>query len=86
MSPLTASALKCYRFTLTLAGESEMTDELQGRILSVGCDDACLWSEGGTLYLSFDREAGSLGQAIGSAVEDVERAGSAAARVEVDGL
>ena len=85
MSLLVNPALKCYRFTLALAGESEMTDELQGRILGAGGDDASLWSEGGTLYLSFDREAESLGKAIGSAVEDVGRAGCAVVRVDVDG-
>ena len=76
--------MNTYRFTLALAGVSVMTDELQGRVLSAGCDDASLWSEGDTVYLSFDRGSASLGQAIGSAVEDVERAGLGVARVEVD--
>jgi hypothetical protein len=84
MSLLTEPALKTYGFTLLLAGESEMTDELQGRLLAAGCDDASLWSEAGSVYLSFDRQAASLGKAIGSAVEDVERAGLGVARVEVD--
>ena len=74
MSLLTEPALKTYRFTLALSGVSEMTDELQGRLLEIGCDDASLWSEGDTVYLSFDR--GCLaGPGDGSAVEDVERAG-----------
>jgi hypothetical protein len=37
------------------------------------------------LGLSFDREAGSLGDAVGSAIRDVERAGFAVARVDVGG-
>ena len=84
MSLITAPAIKCFRFTLSLAGKNEMTDELQGRILAAGCDDASLWSEGGQVFLGFDRNAESLGMAIGSAVQDVERAGCVVARVEVD--
>jgi hypothetical protein len=78
------TTLATYHFTLTLAGVVEMTDELQGKLLQVGCDDASLWSEGQTVFLSFDREAESLGDAIGSAVNDVARAGFSVARVEVE--
>ena len=51
----------------------------------VGCDDALLSSRGGKVYLRFDREAESLGDAIGSAVKDVERAGLTVARVDIGG-
>jgi hypothetical protein len=52
-------------------------------LYEAGCDDASVWSEGPTMYLEFHREAGSLGDAIGSAVKDVEAAGHAVARGEV---
>lgn len=54
-------------------------------MLRAGCDDASLWGEGPVVYLEFDRESGSLGDAIGSAVKDVERAGFGVARVDVGG-
>ena len=96
----TEPALKTYRFTFTLGGVPEvpaglsdvefnermdgLMDELGGRVHAAGCDDASLSARGQTFFLGFDREAGSLGKAIGSAVEDVVSAGLAVARVEVD--
>jgi hypothetical protein len=44
-------------------------------VLATGCDDASLKSSGPTAYLSFDREASDLADAISSAVKAVERAG-----------
>jgi hypothetical protein len=76
--------LRTHHFTLTLSGVSGLTDELQGNLLKAGCDDASLWSEGETVHLDFSRKSESLGDAIGSAVKDVGRAGYAIARVDVD--
>jgi len=73
-----------YEFVLTLAGSDELTAELADTLFEAGCDDATLHSEGPVLYLDFDREAESLGDAIGSAVKDVERAGYNVSRVEVE--
>jgi hypothetical protein len=53
-------------------------------LIEAGCDDASLWSEGETVCLEFSRAAQSLGDAIGSAVKDVMRAGLTVARVEVE--
>jgi hypothetical protein len=80
----TKTTLATQDFTLILAGVSELTDELQGKLIEVGCDDASLWSEGKMVCLEFSRAAESLGDAIGSAVKDVMRAGLAVARVEVE--
>lgn len=63
---------------------ADLMDETAGRVLAVGCDDATLVARGQTFSLGFDREAESLGDAIGSAVKAVERAGFAVARVEVE--
>jgi hypothetical protein len=75
---------RTYGFTFTLGGVDDMTDELQGALLRAGCDDGSLWARGRDVYLSFDRESESLGDAIGSAVKDVEKAGYTVARIEVE--
>ena len=74
-----------YRFVVALSDVSEITDAMEDAVLGAGCDDALLWSRGGAVGLSFDREADSLGDAVGSAIRDVERAGLAVSRVEVAG-
>jgi hypothetical protein len=97
----TRTTVKTYRFTITLAGAptpdaglddaawsdrmAELLDELTGRALAAGLDDATLGSCGEVFTLDFDREAESLGDAIGSAVKDIERAGFTVDRVDVDG-
>ncbi len=75
-------ALRTYSFTLTLAGLDELTIEVGEAIYAI-LDDGFLHSEGPTISLDLDREAGSLGDAIGSAVNDVERAGFTVARIDV---
>lgn len=49
-------------------------DELEERVLDVGCDDTTLWSREGEVFLTFHRKARSLSQAIRSALEDLEEA------------
>jgi hypothetical protein len=78
------TTLSTHHFTIMLRGVSAITDELQGKLLDAGCDDASLWSEGETVLLDFSREAESLGDALGSAVKDVARAGFQVARVDVE--
>jgi hypothetical protein len=75
---------KTYSFTLTLAGIDELTIEIGDALYAV-IDDGFLHSDGPLVYLDFDREAETLGDAIGSAVKDVERAGFAVARIDVGG-
>lgn len=77
------ATLKTFAFTLVLSGASELTEEIANALFEAGCDDAGDGSCDGILTVDFDREAGSLGEAIGSAIADVERAGFAIARVEV---
>jgi hypothetical protein len=62
----------------------ELTVEVADRRYEAGFDDSSPQSEGPTVSLDFHREAGSLGDALGTAVKDVERAGFAVARVEVE--
>lgn len=61
-----------------------MTVEAADALYEAGCDDASPRSQGATVQLDFHREAGSLSQAIGPAVNDVERAGYRVARVEME--
>jgi hypothetical protein len=77
------ATLKTHSFRLTLAGVSEVTDAMENALFESGCDDAGVGSCDGVVSLDFEREAGCLGDAIGSAVKDVERAGFAVARVDV---
>jgi len=76
---------KTFAFSTTLDGVSELTTALADALFEAGCGDATPASRDGVVTIYFDREAGSLGDAIGSAVKDVERAGFAVARVDVDG-
>jgi hypothetical protein len=77
-------ATRVYDFTFTISGVDELTVEVADALYEAGCDDASPHSEGPTVYLDFHREAESLGDAIGSAVKNVERAGYAVARVDLD--
>lgn len=97
MMPTTA--VKTCRFRITLAGipspepglddeawdarMAELLDELTGRVLAAGLDDTGLGSCGEVFSLDFEREAGSLAEAVGAAIADVERAGLAVANIEV---
>ena len=78
-------ATRVYDFTCTLEGPDEFTVELADRLYEAGCDDATFGTSNGVHFGTFHREAESLGDAIGSAVKDVERAGFTVARVDVGG-
>jgi hypothetical protein len=77
-------ATRVYDFTFTLTGEHEFTPELADALYEAGCDDASVRSEEPTVYLDFHRQAESLGDAIGSAVKNVQAAGYAVARIDVE--
>jgi hypothetical protein len=77
-------ATRVHDFTCTLAGVTELTVEVADVLYEAGCDDASPHSAGLTVYLTFHREADSLGDAIGSAVKDVERAGYKVSHVAVE--
>lgn len=62
------------------AGE-DLVDELYGR-----CDDATISTRGSTVIVEFDREAETFGEAVRSAIEDVEAAALTVERLEADEL
>ncbi len=75
---------KTYTFFLVLSGATELTDAMVEALFEAGCDDSTVGSCEGVVTIDFYREAENLGDAIGSAVKDVERAGFAVARVEIE--
>jgi hypothetical protein len=77
-------ATRAFDFALILAGVDEFTVELADRLYEAGCDDATFGTSNGVHFGRFRREAGSLGEAVGSAIRDVERAGFTVARVDMD--
>jgi hypothetical protein len=68
-------AIESHAFTLILSGFDQLTDEIENRLFEAGCDDALLGIHTGTPYLSFDREAESLEDAIKSAIKSVQSSG-----------
>jgi hypothetical protein len=73
-----------YDFSLVIADEVELTEDVADALFSAGCDDATPGTCEGVLTLDFHREAPSLEDAIRTAIADVRSAGLQAARVEID--
>lgn len=60
-------------FTLIVEGTDLQSEPFIDALFEAGCDDAAVGRVNGVQYLDFDREAESLGEAIISAVRDVEK-------------
>src|SRR4051794_22509929 len=84
LPPSAGGGMRTYSFTLTLAGVDVMTPEMAEALFEAGCDDSTPGSRAGVVLVHFNREAESLGDALGSAVKDVEKAGYKVARAEVE--
>jgi hypothetical protein len=81
----TRDACVCgHEFVLVLAGVSELGDRIMNALFEAGCDDATPSIRHGRVYLTFEREAVSLGEAILSAIRDVMKAGIGASVLYVD--
>jgi hypothetical protein len=74
---------RSHEFTVILAGVDELTVEVADALYEAGCDDCTPSSVGPIVFVAFDRKAGSLAEAIYSAIGDVERAGFAVAKIEI---
>lgn len=61
-----------FTFTLTVEGRDLQAGEVVDALFDAGCDDALVGASEGIQFLDFDREAGSLGEAVQSAVAEVE--------------
>jgi hypothetical protein len=60
-----------------------LTPEMGDALELAGCDDATSSSRNGVVSVAFDRESSSIGAAIDSAIENVERAGYQVAEIKV---
>lgn len=74
-----------YEFTLVFQGGVD--DAVADALFEAGCDDATFGEVDGVGYADFVREAGSFGEALRSAIEQVESVpGLTVTRVEPDDL
>jgi hypothetical protein len=73
-----------YNFTLIIEGGDLQSAEAQDALYEAGCDDATFGLVDGVQYAEFDREAGSYGQALASAMVGVRRAVPAAKVVHIE--
>jgi hypothetical protein len=75
------SAVGTYAFTVILARLTDITEVLENRLFEAGCDDALLSCSSGVVSLDFDRDSGSLAEALGTAVRDIQAAGCSPAQI-----
>lgn len=73
-----------YNFTLIIEGADLQSPEAQDALYEAGCDDATFGLVDGVQYAEFDREDGSYGQALASAMVDVRKAVSEARVIHVE--
>ncbi|MEA1927937.1 MAG: hypothetical protein U9N73_06995 [Candidatus Auribacterota bacterium] len=66
---------KNFIFQLILSGISEPDDKIEDALYESGCDDALLYFKNRIAFLEFNRTAGSIKDAILTAIKDVENAG-----------
>lgn len=79
----TTAAQDFYMFSIVLSGIDQWTDAVADALYEAGCADATISSVGSIVSLDFDRFAASLGEAIGSAVDEVGRAGFQISRITI---
>jgi hypothetical protein len=75
---------KEYDFTLILSGLADLTTEVENALFEAGCDDAGLGMRDGRAYLTFNRKAPALKDAILSAIRDVRKSGIGAEVLRLD--
>jgi len=66
--------MRTFEFTLLVEGADLQTDQAQDALFEAGCDDATIGVTAGVQQVAFDREAGSLAEALVTAIVTVERA------------
>ncbi len=79
-----STPMKTYEFKVVLTQGTDMSEELANRLFDAGCDDGTPGTFCGMPYISFHREADHLESAIRSAVADVQKAGCAVERVQIE--
>ncbi len=71
-------------FTLQIKDLAEFDDELTDRLYEAGCSDGTLGSSHGHAHVDFSRDAGTLDDAIRSAIADVQKCGLKVDRAEIE--
>ena len=64
--------MSMFHFTLIVEGPDLQDEARIDALFEAGCDDAAIGRSDGIQFVDFDREAGSIGHAILSAVDDLE--------------
>ncbi|MGH8164282.1 MAG: hypothetical protein ACREP1_08120 [Rhodanobacteraceae bacterium] len=78
------SAVTTFAFTVILEGLDDIDDDLANRLFEAGCDDAMLGCCNGVVSLEFDRDSDSLGEAVKTAISDIQAAGCSPAQILLD--
>lgn len=78
--------MKTFEFTIVASGLNPNADDFETRFFDAGCDDATVSFQKGHIIVDFAREAGSIEEAIASAIENVSATGAVVDRVEPDPL
>jgi len=73
-----------YEFELTASGA--LTDDVIDALVEAGCDDATFLTKDALTFAAFSREAGTLLEAVVSAIEALESVGLRVLRVDPDEL
>jgi hypothetical protein len=72
-----------FDFTMILAPETDLSEDVAEALFEAGCDDCSPVVAGGVPLLYFHREVLNLHEAIRSAAADVQRAGCKVAEVRI---
>jgi hypothetical protein len=76
--------MKTYAFDVFLKDTAEINDNKADALFAAGCDDGTPTCCHGQAWIHFDREAGSLEQAIRTAISQVQSVGFVVSKVELD--
>jgi hypothetical protein len=78
--------METYEFTVIATGLDPQDENFESYFYDAGCDDALVSFQKGHILIDFSRDADSLEDAIGSAVDNCRAAGAIVERVEPDPL
>ena len=73
-----------FAFNVYLSGSPELTDQAADALFAAGCDDGSPGVCDGVFTIDFHREAGSFDEAIRTVIANIETAGYAVERVEIE--
>ncbi len=76
--------MKIYEFNVVLKDTTQVTDDQADALFHAGCQDGTPASSNGTAWVHFDRKAVSLEEAFRSAIGQIQAAGFATAKIEID--